>query len=300
MSLKIAGEVKIASDPCVLAWDNKLYVGTEDGSLKSFQDDLKEELNSWSAHAVQVFALAAADGHVYSASNDGGVKSWSPAGELKATLPVSEGDTTVLRLYGNELYAGDEVGNLLLQVDCTSTYLLHKRTLITVYENDKLKAKYNVLEEVKDLSLSAPYLFTVRDLDATVTEIKPDESKNRFMTRHTMEGSAPLRAAGARLLLMARGGNTLRLHEVSVESRFKLLHELKISDMIVTSLEINGDYAWTGGWDGRVRRFKIDDVKLTPAGELELGSCINALAATAPDTAYAALAGGRMVRVKAG
>lgn len=44
---------------------------------------------------------------------------------------------------------------------------------VTIYENNTVKARYNVLEEVKDLGLSLPFLFTVRDLDVTVTEIKP-------------------------------------------------------------------------------------------------------------------------------
>jgi hypothetical protein len=42
-----------------------------------------------------------------------------------------------------------------------------------VYEKYNDKAIYNVLEEVKDLVLSRPFLFTVRDLDVTITEIMP-------------------------------------------------------------------------------------------------------------------------------
>lgn len=34
MSLKIETEIKIDSDPCVLAWESQLFVGTEDGSIK--------------------------------------------------------------------------------------------------------------------------------------------------------------------------------------------------------------------------------------------------------------------------
>jgi hypothetical protein len=33
MALKVETEVKIDSEPCVVAWDNKLYVGTENGSI---------------------------------------------------------------------------------------------------------------------------------------------------------------------------------------------------------------------------------------------------------------------------
>lgn len=46
---------------------------------------------------------------------------------------------------------------------------------VVVYEDNAEKARYNVLEEVKDLWIYPPYLFTVRDLDVTVTEIKPGE-----------------------------------------------------------------------------------------------------------------------------
>lgn len=34
MSIKIESETKTESDPCVVAWDNQLFVGTEDGSIK--------------------------------------------------------------------------------------------------------------------------------------------------------------------------------------------------------------------------------------------------------------------------
>lgn len=44
---------------------------------------------------------------------------------------------------------------------------------VIVYENGKEKALFNVLEEVKDIELIRPHLFTVRDLDITVTEIHP-------------------------------------------------------------------------------------------------------------------------------
>lgn len=34
MSIKIENEIKIDSDPCVAAWDNQLFAGAEDGSIK--------------------------------------------------------------------------------------------------------------------------------------------------------------------------------------------------------------------------------------------------------------------------
>lgn len=48
------------------------------------------------------------------------------------------------------------------------------------------------------------------------------------MTRHTMEGRAPLQITGNRLLFMSRDGNSLRLHDASVDSTFKSLDEVKV------------------------------------------------------------------------
>lgn len=73
----------------------------------------------------------------------------------------------------------------------------------------------------------------------------------------------------------------------------------QVSDMIVTSLSVSGDYAWTGGWDGHVRRWKIAGDKLESAGEINLGSCVNALNTSVPNIAFAVLSGGRVVRLAA-
>ncbi|CAG9783737.1 unnamed protein product [Diatraea saccharalis] len=279
MALRIENEAKLDSEPCVVAWDGKLFVGTGDGSVKTFDANLSPGV-SWSAHSVQLFAIAAQHGKVYTSSNDAGIRVWSADGVKEAELPNAGSDVGVLRVFDKELYVGDEGGNVM------------------IFENNEEKARYNVLEEVKDLWFSAPFLFTVRDLDVTVTEIKPDESKTLFVNHHTMEGRAPLHMAGTRLLVTARGGNNLRLHDAAAHTGFKQLHEVKVSDMILTSLSVSGDYVWTGGWDGILRRWKIDVDVLEPAGEISLGSCINGVVSTLDNT-YAVMAGGKVVRIKA-
>lgn len=280
MSLKIEAETKLESEPCVLTWGNKLFVGSENGSIKAFDTDLTPK-ESWTAHAVQPFALATDGDTLYSSSNDGGIRVWSMKGDQVTELSSTGADVGALHVYDRQLYAGDEDGNII------------------IYEKNEIKAQYNVLEEVKDLCFSPPFLFTVRDLYVTATEIKPEESKTRFMTRHTMEGRAPLQITGNRLLFMSRDGNSLRLHDASVDSTFKSLDEVKVSDMIVTSLSASGQYAWTGGWDGFVRRWKIAGDKLEAAGDINLGGCINSLYASAGDSAYVAVTGRKVVYLRA-
>lgn len=69
--------------------------------------------------------------------------------------------------------------------------------------------------------------------------------------------------------------------------------------MIVTSLSASGQYAWTGGWDGFVRRWKIAGDKLEAAGDINLGGCINSLYASAGDSAYVAVTGRKVVYLRA-
>ncbi|KAJ0180521.1 hypothetical protein K1T71_003925 [Dendrolimus kikuchii] len=278
MSLKIEADISVGSEPCVGAWSEKIFIGTEDGFIRSYNTDLSSA-TSWAAHAVQPFAIAAGGGTVYSSSNDGGIRVWTPEGTKLKELPITGGDIGSIYVFDKHVYAGDEVGNVL------------------VYENNEIKATYQVLEEVKDLCFNEPFLFTVRDLYVTVTEIKPEESKTRFLTRHAMEGRAPIRISGQFLLFMSRDGNHLRLHEASINTNFKFLHEVKVSDMIVTSIAVIGDYAFTGGWDGFVRRWKICNNQLEPSGVLEVGSCVNALI-SGSNSVYAALSGGRLIRIK--
>lgn len=74
---------------------------------------------------------------------------------------------------------------------------------------------------------------------------------------------------------------------------------LQVSDMIITSVSSSDDYCWTGGWDGIVHRWKISENQMQAAGEINVGTCINALIATSNDKAYALLTGGRIVLIKA-
>ncbi|CAH2086492.1 unnamed protein product [Euphydryas editha] len=280
MSLSIATETKVDTEPCVAAWNNKLFVGGENGSIITFDANLLPG-TSWTAHAVQPFAIAASEDKVYSTSNDGGLRVWTFNGDKITEYPASEADIGSISVSGKHVYAGDELGN------------------IYVYEENELIAKYNVLEEVKDIAISPPFMFTARDLYVTVTEVKPDQSKDRFVTQHVMEGRAPLRIYGSYLVVTSRSGNSIQLHNASLDTKFKKLHEAKVSDMILTSLSVSDGFAWTGGWDGYVRRWKVSDDKFESAGEINLGACINTLVASSADNAYALLTGGRIVNVKA-
>lgn len=68
--------------------------------------------------------------------------------------------------------------------------------------------------------------------------------------------------------------------------------------MIVTSVAVDGDFAWTGGWDGHIKRWQIERDQLQAAGDIDVGSCVNALVASS-NCVYAAVTGGRLAKIKA-
>lgn len=55
-----------------------------------------------------------------------------------------------------------------------------------------------------------------------------EQSKQCFITQHVMEGRAPLRVFGSYLVVTSRGGNNIQLHEASLDTKFKKLHEVQV------------------------------------------------------------------------
>lgn len=68
--------------------------------------------------------------------------------------------------------------------------------------------------------------------------------------------------------------------------------------MIVTTVAVDGDFVWTGGWDGHVRRWQIVNDQFQAVGDLNVGSCVSSLVASL-NSVYAAVTGGRLIKIKA-
>lgn len=100
-------------------------------SFKVFDANLTSGA-SWSAHTVQLFALTAGCGYVYSSSNDGGIRVWTPKGEKVKELPPTGGDVGVLHIFGNNVYAGDEAGNVSFCGILMPIYQLNDSSLLSL------------------------------------------------------------------------------------------------------------------------------------------------------------------------
>lgn len=71
---------------------------------------------------------------------------------------------------------------------------------VIIYENHAIKAKYQLLEEVKDIGLSLPFMFTARDLYVTATEITPGKWYLRFQERSLVCMKPPLYCSHSNLV----------------------------------------------------------------------------------------------------
>lgn len=89
----------------------------------------------------------------------------------------------------------------------------------------------NTCDPIKDLSVSGNYVFTVRDLDVIVTELKPGD-KWVATTKKTVMGKSPVAVIGNEVVFASRTGKDILVYEISNE--LKPLAELKVNPCAVS------------------------------------------------------------------
>uniref|UniRef100_A0A1B6LR36 WD repeat-containing protein 55 homolog n=1 Tax=Graphocephala atropunctata TaxID=36148 RepID=A0A1B6LR36_9HEMI len=277
VSAKVSEEERHLSEvTCLLLHQNKLYSGADDGKVKVWSLDLKliKEIN---AHPVNIYSLAASDTALYSCSNDGTVKAWSLDTMEQTSTLIDNPNNEIMRLYFTDgrLYSGDDKGNVM------------------VWENDNKIGQYEVGEEVWDILVDGNFLFTVRNLDVSIIEMKPGGKHYTFL--QSINGRSPLQKAGSRFCFMDRDGKTIHVHEISKESNFKAVTSIQAHEMIVNTLCFVDTTVFSGGYDKVVKRWDILTQQCTATAELE--TVINTLAATHPGSVYVGGAFGYMAKI---
>lgn len=122
---------------------------------KVWEEDLKK-VTEIKAHATTVYCLAADGDSLYSCSNDGAIKAWN-LNDLKEK-------GTILQLEAGEIYKIFTQNGLLYSSDEQGT--------VRVHAGKSIKNIYNLFEPLKDILVVNNLLYTVRDLDVVVTEMK--------------------------------------------------------------------------------------------------------------------------------
>ncbi|XP_050304053.1 myosin heavy chain kinase D-like isoform X2 [Anthonomus grandis grandis] len=250
MSLKVSCR---ASDSDKHEWDithllfhkGKLYSAADDGKIKLWSKDLIKEAEA-EAHPCSVFCLAANDDTLYSCSNDGTIKMWDLNTLKEKGILVQSSDVEYWRVGYSAgcLFAGDDKGN------------------ISVYKDNQLYGQVNIAEPIKDMVIHDTLVFTVKDLDLVITEIKLEGKNIKYGTKISFMGRAPVTLIGDKLFaFITREGKEIQLHEICVESGFKPVARMTGSEMIINALSgtvwNDQQHLFSGGWDKMLKWWSI-------------------------------------------
>ncbi|XP_067618689.1 myosin heavy chain kinase B isoform X2 [Eurosta solidaginis] len=175
---KVSTEKHEGDVTCLAYHKNQVFSGGADGKIKVWDNDLNL-IKSVDAHEAYIYAMAMNDrnGKLYSSSCDGCVKFMTPP--YGKTQPLFCSDDAIQAMYcdGDTLYTGDEKG------------------VVTNWIEDKIKFKYNLVEEVKSLAAEQSLVYTVRDLDVVVSELSAGKS-GKYSNKAVFPGKSPLALVG--------------------------------------------------------------------------------------------------------
>ncbi|KAJ8959946.1 hypothetical protein NQ317_002011 [Molorchus minor] len=292
MSLRISCRVddadKHENDITSLIYKNgKLYSGADDGKIKAWSTDLTK-LAECSAHQLSIYSLAANNNELYSCSSDGTVKAFtldtlSPKGNV-----IHEDHTEFWKLFYSQdcLYAGDDEGSLKIWKDGT-------------FYGSLLLA-----EPIKDMAVSHHIVFTVKDTDVVITEVKVDHDVLQFGQKKTCMGRAPLTLIGDKLFAFSsRDGKDIIVHENNDHTHYKEVakieaaHNMVINALAGTSWD-DKSVLFSSGWDKILKKWIIDEDIVKMSGSLDVGMVVNAIAIGDKGEIYVGGADGHIIRVE--
>ncbi|ENN79626.1 hypothetical protein D910_06065, partial [Dendroctonus ponderosae] len=269
----------------LLFHDGKLYSAADDGKIKLWSQDLikKAEVN---AHPCSVFCLAASEDTLFSCSNDGTIKLWEldTLKEKETLVKSSEVEFWRVAFSENCLFSGDDQGN------------------ISIYKDKKLYGQVNIAEPIKDMAVYKNLVFTVKDLDLVITEIKLEGEKIRYGTKTSFMGRAPVAIIGDHLFaFITREGKEIQLHENSIKSAFKPVARVTDgSEMIINALSgvvWEKEQFFSGGWDKLLKQWTISNNYPTNVASVNVDVVINAIVCGERNQIYVGGADGHVLRV---
>lgn len=171
------------------------------------------------AHPCSVYSITTDNNLLYSCSNEGTIKTFTlDTLEEKQTL-VKDEQTEFTRVYyeNPHLFSADNQG------------------YVKVYNNNKFYGQLNVSEPIKDMLIDGTYVYTVKDLDLVITQVKLEGEKLQFGMKGTFPGRAPaaLIRNDKKFCYSSRDARDIVVHSSEAENKFKQLTEIKVNLILV-------------------------------------------------------------------
>ncbi|XP_053951009.1 E3 ubiquitin-protein ligase TRAF7 [Anastrepha ludens] len=274
---KVSTEKHEGDVTCLAYHNNQVFSGGADGKIKIWDNDLNL-IKSVDAHEAYMYAMAinTRNGKLYSSSCDGCVKFMAPPYDQTEQLFSCEDAIQAMYCDGDTLYTGDEKG------------------VVTNWIDDKIKFKYNLVEEVKSLAAEKSLIYTVRDLDVVVSEMSAGKS-GKYSNKAVLPGKSPMTLVGpvvddkrTFLAFADRTGKGLSFVKNLPQQKFETVWNLPdCHELIVQAICGDDKFLYSGGYDNKVKGWtNFDQAKPTPLGEVEVGSCVNAIVCGANNWVY--------------
>ncbi|GAB0096532.1 uncharacterized protein DMENIID0001_120560 [Sergentomyia squamirostris] len=278
---------------CLAYRDNTLYSGGADGKVKVWDMDLvlKREIT---AHEALIYAMTLdSRGRLFTSSTDGLVKYFENPRSVEFSLELLKSFDELLCVIavGEDIYTGDDQG------------------VVTWFKDRKIKFMYNLVEEVKSLAVEGNLIYTIRDNDLVITE-KTCLKTGKFVTKRTIPGKSPMIICGLEtngtkpwLVFCTRDGkgvividNFRRPQEPSAPWT-EIWSKENAHEMIINCLYGNTTAFYTGGWDGKVKKWVEVGQYPKIAGDADIGCCVNAITDGPDGCVFAAGADGKIRKI---
>lgn len=164
-------------------------------------------------------------GQLYTSSCDGTIKC--------LTSPLTSDDCKEL------LKCKDEIECLFVDPK-DNLYSGDDKGIITMWIDQRIKYKFNVVEQVRSMAIQKNIIYSIRDNDLTVTEIIEGSASGRFMTKASIPGRCPVRLCGGctedgvyqNVAILTRDGLGITMIRNSKQEQYSVTWTKEVSGMV--------------------------------------------------------------------
>ncbi|XP_055613432.1 uncharacterized protein LOC129759896 [Uranotaenia lowii] len=269
----VAESDKHLSDITAIVFSQEhIFTAGGDGKVKVWTQDLtlKKEI---AVHEAWIYAMVVdSKGQIYTSSCDGTIRCLiNPiqSDEVKELLKCSDEIESLFVDNKDNLYSGDDKG------------------IITMWVDQRIKFKFNLVEEVRSMAIQNNFIYSIRDNDLTITEVLESSNVGRYMTKACIPGKCPVALCGpcensvnSNVAIATRDGLGLTLIDNNKKNSFSVLWTKEnVHSMIINCLLGANQYLYTAGYDGFVKQWtNLDSKEPLLAGEVNTGGgCVNAI-----------------------
>uniref|UniRef100_A0AAG5CS56 WD repeat-containing protein 55 homolog n=1 Tax=Anopheles atroparvus TaxID=41427 RepID=A0AAG5CS56_ANOAO len=266
----------------VLFHNDHVFSAGGDGKVKVWSKELGL-IKELTPHEAYIYAMAIdSTGRLYTSSCDGTIKCLTnpvSSDECKELLKCNDEIECLFVDRKDNLYSGDDKG------------------IITMWIDQRIKYKFNVVEQVRSMAIQNNIIYSIRDNDLTVTEIIEGSASGRFMTKASIPGRYPVKLCGSftedgeysNVAILTRDGLGITMIKNSRKDQYPVMWTKEHAhNMIINAMSSSGEYLYTAGYGGVLKQWSsIDAEQPSLTGEIVVtpeAVCINSVAVGAEKT----------------